>query len=89
MTANGSWSPINQGNYTVAGVEGSVTATPTNGQIAVNPSGTPNFISSPVSVQNGDQIRFRFTASSDFSTTTTHSLQIGDLKDNSYLYNYK
>ena len=81
MTANGSWSPINQGNYTVAGVEGSVTATPTNGQIAVNPSGTPNFISSPVSVQNGDQIRFRFTASSDFSTTTTHSLQIGDVTD--------
>ena len=81
MTANGSWSPINQGNYTVAGVEGSVTATPTNGQIAVNPSGTPNFISSPVSVQNGDQIRFRFTASSDFSTTQHYSLQIGDVTD--------
>ena len=81
MTATGSWSPVNQGNYTVAGVEGSVTATPTNGQIAVNPSGTPNFVSSPVSVVNGDIIRFRFTASSDFSTTTTHSLQIGDVTD--------
>lgn len=78
MTANGSWSPVTLGNYTVAGVEGSVTATPTNGEIAVNSN---NYVSSPLSVQNGDIIRFRFTASSDFATTTTHSLQIGDVTD--------
>ncbi len=78
MDDQGNWTPIGETVYILNGVEGAVAATPTNGEIAINPAGTANFVSTSRAVQNGDRIRFRFTASSDFSTTTTHSLQIGD-----------
>ena len=78
MDDQGNWTPVGDNVYIVSGVEGEVAATPTNGEIAINPAGTANFVSTSQAVTNGDRIRFRFTASSDFSTSTTHSLQIGD-----------